>query len=81
VSFDVLVNQLRTDCSAVHTQVFQISVDYHLGDHEKFQLADLMISSTLSNMNPLGTSAIVSNLHISFPHTRPIVVSLLEYVI
>ncbi|CAG8216066.1 unnamed protein product [Penicillium nalgiovense] len=40
VPFDVLVNELGIDRSAMYTPIFQIFMDYRLGDHEKSRLAD-----------------------------------------
>lgn len=39
VPFDVLVNELGIDRSAMYTPIFQIFMDYRLGDHEKSRLA------------------------------------------
>ncbi|KAJ5951279.1 uncharacterized protein N7479_009692 [Penicillium vulpinum] len=39
VPFDVLVNELGIDRSAMHTPIFQIFMDYRLSDHEKSRLA------------------------------------------
>ncbi|KAJ5429252.1 hypothetical protein N7491_006268, partial [Penicillium cf. griseofulvum] len=39
VPFDVLVNELGINRSAMHTPIFQIFMDYRLGDHEKSRFA------------------------------------------
>ncbi|KAI2758968.1 hypothetical protein DTO006G1_6365 [Penicillium roqueforti] len=38
VPFDVLVNELEINRSAMHTPIFQIFMDYRLGDHENSRL-------------------------------------------